>query len=76
MKTFYVRLVAQTYGDALIEADNLDEAYQIAHNLDINHMMEETECYELETIEELEQEQIELYDLPVLTQTKEGYEVK
>lgn len=76
MKTFYVRLVAQTYGEALIEADNLDEAYQIAHNLDINHMMEETECYELETIEELEQEQIELYDLPVLTQTKEGYEVK
>lgn len=75
MKTFYVRVVAKTYGECLIEAQSLEEAQQIAQNIDVFDTDEKTESYELEYLEELNNKQIDLYDLPTLKQTKEGYEV-
>lgn len=77
MKTFYVRLVAKTYAECLIEAESEEEAHQIAHNLDINDTLEETECYDIWDLEECDQQAIDtLSELPTLQQTKEGYTVK
>ncbi len=76
MKTFYVRLSAMTYREALIEADTIEKAYEIAHELDEMDSLEETECFDIQILEELTKEQIELYDLPTVKQTNEGYKVK
>ena len=66
-----------TYGECLIEAETEDQAYQIAQNVDINDLFEETECYSLQDIEEVTEREKELLgDLPTLQQTKEGYKVK
>lgn len=74
MKQYYVAVMACTYGYAIVEAENEDEAYQIAHSADINDMFEETECYNLHECYEINNKE-EQYDLPRLRQTKTGYEV-
>ena len=77
MKTFYLRLVAKTYAECLIEAETEEEAYQIAHNLDVNDTLQETECYDIWDMEECDSQTLEtLGDLPTLQQTVEGYKVK
>lgn len=77
MKTFYLRLVAKTYAECLIEAESEEEAYQIAHNVDINDTLEETECYEIFDLEECDTHILEtLSELPTLQQTNEGYQVR
>lgn len=77
MKTFYLRLVAKTYAECLIEAESEEEAQQIAQHININDTLEETECYEIFDLEECDQMAIEmLSELPTLQQTKEGYKVK
>lgn len=77
MKTFYIRLVAKTYAECLIEAETEEEAHQIAHNLDINDTLEETECYDIWDMEECDAHALEnLSELPILQQTKDGYKVK
>ena len=69
MKTFYLRLVAKTYAECLIEAETEEEAYQIAHNLDVNDTLEETECYDNGDMEECDSQTLEtLGDLPTLQQ--------
>jgi hypothetical protein len=68
--------VAKTYCECLIEADTEDQAYQIAHSIDPFDTLEETESYEIQDFDELKDSQIELYDMPTLQQTKEGYKVK
>lgn len=75
MKTYYVRKSATTYAFALILAEGLKQAREIANCADISDMMEETECYELDHIAEISTEEAQDYGVPTLKQTKEGYKV-
>ena len=76
MKTYYIRKSAATYGCALIIANTFEEAKHIARNVDINDMMEETECYSIDHLVEISSEEAKDYDIPTLQQTQEGYKVK
>jgi len=75
MKTYYVRRSATTYGFALILATSLESARDIANCADIDDMMQETECYDIDHIGEIGIEEAKEYDIPTLRQTIEGYEV-
>ncbi len=72
MKQYYVELSATTWIKAIVEAESEDEAYQIAHALDPDDCFQETECYDLVELSEIEGED---FDYPILRQNEYGYEV-
>jgi|HubBroStandDraft_3_1064219.scaffolds.fasta_scaffold34316_7 hypothetical protein len=73
MARYYVKTRITSWSSVLIDADNEDEAYQIAHNFDIEDGFREDSCADLEEFVQVSMN--EVFDIPVLQQTKEGYEV-
>lgn len=73
MARYYAKVRITSWSSVLIDADNEDEAYQIAHNFDIEDGFREDSCAHLEEFVQVSMD--EIFDIPVLKQTIHGYEV-
>ncbi len=74
MNKYFVRKSATTYANFYVIAANEAEAREIAKEVNVNDTFEETECYDIDYIEESTDE-IEPYNGVPVIRAKSGYEI-